>query len=58
MLFTRYLLICCSVRLFDYDAVRAMYEICVNDPIATVSDVKKKSKSKWRPVALDTVVSL
>lgn len=49
---------CCRVRLFDYDAVRALYDTCVVEPVATVTDVKRKSKSKWRPVALDTVVSL
>ncbi|KAF6035492.1 TOP3A [Bugula neritina] len=43
------------VRLFDYDAVRALYEECIANPVATVTDVRKKSKSKWRPVALDTV---
>jgi len=46
------------VRLFDYDAVRALYEECIANPVATVTDVRKKSKSKWRPVALDTVVGL
>ena len=46
------------MRLFEYDAVRAFYELCIEQPIATVTDVSKKSKSKWRPVALDTVVRL
>lgn len=27
------------------------------NPTATVTEVKSKSKNKWRPVALDTVVS-
>ena len=29
----------------------------VQNPLATVVDVRSKNKSKWRPVALDTVVS-
>ncbi|XP_067928784.1 DNA topoisomerase 3-alpha-like [Watersipora subatra] len=43
------------VRLFDYQAVRSFYELCIEQPTATVTEVIKKSKSKWRPVALDTV---
>lgn len=29
----------------------------VQDPVAKVISIQRKSKSKWRPVALDTVVS-
>ena len=44
------------MRLFDYDAVKVLYELCVEEPVATVKAVTRKSKSKWRPLALDTVV--
>ncbi|XP_041363021.1 DNA topoisomerase 3-alpha-like isoform X2 [Gigantopelta aegis] len=43
------------VRLFDYLACLVLYEQCIENPVATVVDVRSKSKSKWRPVALDTV---
>ncbi len=45
------------VRLFDYDVCLAIYEHVIADPLAKVIEVKRKPKSKWRPVALDTVVS-
>ena len=44
------------VRLFDYDVCLAIYEHVIADPMARVIEVKRKPKSKWRPVALDTVV--
>ncbi|XP_064634025.1 DNA topoisomerase 3-alpha-like [Lineus longissimus] len=43
------------VKLFDHTAVLALYMHCLETPIATVVDVRSKSKSKWRPTALDTV---
>ncbi|CAD5122782.1 DgyrCDS11189 [Dimorphilus gyrociliatus] len=42
-------------RLFDYDLCLALYEQCIEVPIANVTDVRTRPKSKWRPVALDTV---
>ncbi|XP_074647309.1 DNA topoisomerase 3-alpha-like [Tubulanus polymorphus] len=42
-------------RLFDHLACLVLYQHCLESPIATVTDIKTKSKSKWRPVALDTV---
>uniref|UniRef100_A0AAZ3P0U6 DNA topoisomerase n=1 Tax=Oncorhynchus tshawytscha TaxID=74940 RepID=A0AAZ3P0U6_ONCTS len=32
-----------------------IYQICMEDPIATVTSVTSKPKSKWRPLPLDTV---
>jgi hypothetical protein len=29
----------------------------MDEPLAKVMDIKSKNKSKWRPVALDTVVN-
>ncbi|BFZ03791.1 hypothetical protein BsWGS_06828 [Bradybaena similaris] len=42
-------------RLFNFLACQVLYDQCVENPLATVVDVKSKSKSKWRPAALDTV---
>ncbi|KAL4241091.1 DNA topoisomerase 3-alpha [Mactra antiquata] len=42
-------------RLFDYMACFVLYTHCLEAPLAKVIDTKGKSKSKWRPVALDTV---
>lgn len=44
-------------RLFNQLAVRTLYESCLDDPLALVVKVTSKPKSKWRPVALDTIVS-
>ncbi|CAK1547296.1 unnamed protein product [Leptosia nina] len=43
------------VRLFDQDACQVLHDICSESPLATVTDVKTKPKSKWRPLPLDTV---
>ena len=45
-------------RLFDYDACLSLYEMILLEPQAKVIEVKTKPKSKWRPVALDTVVRI
>lgn len=45
------------VRLFDEVFCRILYERCQENPTATVLNVTKKPKSKWRPVPLDTIVS-
>ncbi|XP_071107508.1 DNA topoisomerase 3-alpha-like [Haliotis cracherodii] len=42
-------------RLFDHLACLVLFEQCIENPIATVLEVKSKNKSKWRPQALDTV---
>ncbi|XP_034311164.2 DNA topoisomerase 3-alpha isoform X1 [Magallana gigas] len=42
-------------RLFDHNACLILYEQCVENPQATVMEVKCKPKSKWRPTPLDTV---
>ncbi|CAJ0915088.1 unnamed protein product [Ranitomeya imitator] len=42
-------------RLFNHTACLVLYQICMEDPTATVVQVGSKPKSKWRPVALDTV---
>ncbi|XP_054990080.1 DNA topoisomerase 3-alpha isoform X1 [Sorex araneus] len=42
-------------RLFNHTACLVLYQLCMEDPRATVVDVRSKPKSKWRPQALDTV---
>nr|XP_014344773.1 PREDICTED: DNA topoisomerase 3-alpha isoform X2 [Latimeria chalumnae] len=42
-------------RLFNHTACLVLYQICMEDPVATVIDVTSKPKSKWRPLPLDTV---
>lgn len=42
-------------RLFHHTACLVLYQICMENPVATVVEVGSKPKSKWRPVALDTV---
>ena len=43
-------------RLFDYLVCSALYTLVLSNPLASVLEVKTKPKSKWRPVALDTIV--
>lgn len=42
-------------RSFDFHACQVLFDLCIENPVATVIDVKSKNKSKWRPQALDTV---
>eukprot|EP00112_Aurelia_sp_Birch-Aquarium-sp1_P006025 Seg1673.6 transcript_id=Seg1673.6/GoldUCD/mRNA.D3Y31 product="DNA topoisomerase 3-alpha" protein_id=Seg1673.6/GoldUCD/D3Y31 len=42
-------------RLFHERVCRIFYEMCLENPTADVVNVTSKPKSKWRPVALDTV---
>ncbi|KAI8796900.1 DNA topoisomerase 3-alpha [Biomphalaria glabrata] len=42
-------------RLFDLSACQVLYDMCIENPVATVAEVNSKNKSKWRPPALDTV---
>ncbi|NXJ60898.1 TOP3A topoisomerase, partial [Rostratula benghalensis] len=42
-------------RLFNHTACLVLYQMCMEDPVATVVEVGSKPKSKWRPLALDTV---
>lgn len=44
-------------RLFEHQACLMIYEKVMDEPMAKIVEIKSKSKSKWRPVALDTVVS-
>lgn len=46
------------VRLFDELFCKVLYERCKENPTALVLKVTKKPKSKWRPVPLDTIVSI
>lgn len=42
-------------RLFDHMAALILYEMCIDNPEATVIQVSRKPKSKWRPLPLSTV---
>ncbi|KAM3826915.1 DNA topoisomerase 3-alpha isoform 1-T1 [Vipera latastei] len=42
-------------RLFNHTACLVLYQMCMEDPQATVVEVGSKPKSKWRPLPLDTV---
>ncbi|XP_076865277.1 DNA topoisomerase 3-alpha [Brachyhypopomus gauderio] len=42
-------------RLFSHTACLVLYQMCMEDPMATVISVTSKPKSKWRPLPLDTV---
>lgn len=42
-------------RLFSHTACLVLYQICMENPMATVTSVTSKPKSKWRPLPLDTV---
>ncbi|XP_048349631.1 DNA topoisomerase 3-alpha isoform X2 [Sphaerodactylus townsendi] len=42
-------------RLFNHTACLVLYQICMEDPVATVVEIGSKPKSKWRPLPLDTV---
>lgn len=44
------------VRLFDENACLVLFEACQDQPIARVTSIVTKNKSKWRPLPLDTVV--
>ncbi|KAJ6655917.1 hypothetical protein lerEdw1_004502 [Lerista edwardsae] len=42
-------------RLFNHTACLVLYQMCMEDPVATVVEIGSKPKSKWRPLPLDTV---
>ncbi|XP_038064080.1 DNA topoisomerase 3-alpha-like [Patiria miniata] len=42
-------------RLFHRLACEVLLQVCLDDPMATVTDVSSRSKSKWRPLPMDTV---
>ena len=42
-------------RLFIHIACVILYQKCMENPTATVKSVSSRPKSKWRPVALETV---
>ncbi|KAG1657405.1 DNA topoisomerase 3-alpha [Nymphon striatum] len=43
------------VRLFSQPACFVIFEKCLQNPAAKVINIQSKSKSKWRPLPLDTV---
>ncbi|KPJ08784.1 DNA topoisomerase 3-alpha [Papilio machaon] len=43
------------IRLFDQEACQVLHDICIENPLAKVVNVRTKPKSKWRPLPLDTV---
>lgn len=45
-------------RLFDEQACIVLHDVCMENPLATVQNVKSKPKSKWRPLPLDTTVNI
>ena len=42
-------------RLFDHTAAQVYHDICLENPIAKVVEVKSKPKNRWRPLPMDTV---
>jgi DNA topoisomerase-3 len=44
------------VRLYDHRVCEAYFNIVKENPIAKVTEVTTKPKSKWRPLPLDTIV--
>lgn len=42
-------------RIFDKQCCEAYLMVCQGDPTAVVTNVVKKSKTKWRPLPLDTI---
>ncbi|KAJ3193188.1 DNA topoisomerase 3-alpha [Irineochytrium annulatum] len=45
----------CRNRLFDHQTAVAIFEDCVNNPTATVVELRSKPTEKWRPLPLTTV---
>jgi hypothetical protein len=46
------------VYLLDQLTCHVLYNKCLEQPVAKVENVQSKQKSKWRPLPLDTVVSV
>jgi DNA topoisomerase-3 len=42
-------------HLFDRAVTLELYQLCLEDPLATVTSVVTKPKEKWRPLPLTTV---
>uniref|UniRef100_A0A670JML9 DNA topoisomerase n=1 Tax=Podarcis muralis TaxID=64176 RepID=A0A670JML9_PODMU len=42
-------------RLFNHTACLVLYQMCMEDPVATVVEIGSRPRSKWRPLPLDTV---
>ncbi|CAH7669233.1 DNA topoisomerase [Phakopsora pachyrhizi] len=42
-------------RLFDWHPAFVLYELCADDPEATIKDVQLKPAVKWKPLPLTTV---
>lgn len=45
-------------RLFDKRACEAILDICKENRTARIEQIESKPKSKWRPLPLDTIVSV
>lgn len=43
------------VHLFDKDAVRALFELCAENPTCMITAVSSKPTSKWAPLPLTTI---
>ena len=43
------------IRVFDQLACTVLYQVCLENPWATVVNQSSKPKSKWRPLPMDTV---
>ncbi|XP_013142940.1 PREDICTED: DNA topoisomerase 3-alpha [Papilio polytes] len=43
------------IRLFDQESCEILHDVCKENPLAKVVNVRTKPKSKWRPLPLDTV---
>ncbi|DBB17906.1 hypothetical protein WJX82_005956 [Trebouxia sp. C0006] len=42
-------------RLFDHTAATVLYEMCVEEPLASVTKVQGKEKKRWPPLPLSTL---
>ncbi|KAJ3019063.1 UNVERIFIED_CONTAM: DNA topoisomerase [Siphonaria sp. JEL0065] len=45
----------CRRPLFNHRLATSIYEACVDNPIATVTNVTRKPKEKWKPLPLTTI---
>ena len=45
----------CRQHLFDKDAVRALFELCMENPSCVITCVISKPTSKWAPLPLTTI---
>ncbi|KAI9352057.1 DNA topoisomerase [Obelidium mucronatum] len=45
----------CRKPIFNHRVATAIYEACVENPMATVTNVARKPKEKWKPLPLTTI---